>query len=40
LELEIQDTLIGPLPAISITAHRIIPVDRLHNPATAITVRA
>jgi hypothetical protein len=27
LELEIHDTLLGPLPAISITAHRIIPIN-------------
>jgi hypothetical protein len=37
LELEIHDTLIGPLPAISIIAHRIILVDRPTNQATTST---
>jgi len=38
LNLEIHDTLLGPLPAISITAHRILPIDTPRNPAsTAIT---
>lgn len=37
LDLETQDTLIGPLPAISITAHRIIPIDTPRAPATAST---
>jgi hypothetical protein len=37
LELEIHDTLLGPLPAISITAHRIIPIDKPRNPATTAT---
>jgi hypothetical protein len=40
LELEIHDTLLGPLPAISITAHRIIPIDKPRNPATAVTTAA
>ena len=35
LELQLKDTLIGPLPYISITAHRIITVDGSLNPAAA-----
>jgi hypothetical protein len=40
LELEIHDTLLGPLPAISITAHRIIPTDKPRNPATTANTAA
>jgi hypothetical protein len=35
LDLQLQDTLIGPLPYISITAHRIITVDGPLNPAAS-----
>jgi hypothetical protein len=40
LDLEIHNTLLGPLPAISITAHRIIPIDKPRNPATTATTAA
>jgi hypothetical protein len=33
LDLQLQDTLIGTLPAVSIVAHRIITVDGPLNPA-------
>jgi hypothetical protein len=33
LDLQLQDTLIGPLPAISIVAHQIITVDGALNAA-------
>jgi hypothetical protein len=38
LDLQIQATLIGPLPAVSIIAHRIVPVDGPLNPAASIAV--
>jgi hypothetical protein len=38
LDLQIQATLIGPLPAITIIAHRIVLVDGPLNPAASIAV--
>jgi hypothetical protein len=38
LDLQIQATLIGPLPAVSIVAHRIVLVDGPLNPAASIAV--
>lgn len=38
LDLQIQATLIGPLPAITIIAHRIVLVDGPLNPSASITV--
>jgi primosomal replication protein N len=35
LDLQIKDTLIGPLPAITIIAHRIILIDGPLNPAAS-----
>jgi hypothetical protein len=35
LDLQIQGTLIGPLPYVSIVAHRIITVDGPLNPAAS-----
>jgi len=35
IELQLQDTLIGTLPAVSIIAHRIITVDGPLNPAAS-----
>jgi hypothetical protein len=40
LELEIHDTLLGPLPAISVTAHRIIPIDKPRNAAATASTAA
>jgi hypothetical protein len=40
LELEIHETLLGPLPAISITAHRIIPTDNPRTPASTASTAA
>jgi hypothetical protein len=38
LDLQIQATLIGPLPAVSIIAQRIVLVDGPLNPAASIAV--
>jgi primosomal replication protein N len=35
LDLQLRDTLIGPLPRVSIVAHRIITVDGPLNPAAS-----
>jgi hypothetical protein len=37
LDLQLHDTLIGPLPAITIVAHQIITVDGPLNPAVSAT---